>query len=149
MSQLHVRVTPSGAAAAFARAVADIWFDGAADNDPPGECPIPATDDLIGSEAYEETLDGACLVQYLEFPESTLHVSSEEYLVSPGRTGVGQGTRGISTVRSLRARTDLMSRSSEPTSHPDHTTESMTSPWTTESGATTARCPATVRLANR
>jgi cysteinyl-tRNA synthetase len=59
-----------------------VWFDGAADNDPPGDCPLPPTDDLVDTEAYEATLDGACLLQYLEFPESTLHVSSEEYLVS-------------------------------------------------------------------
>ncbi len=59
-----------------------VWFDGAADNDPPGDCPLPPTDDLVDTETYEATLDGACLMQYLEFPESTLHVSSEEYLVS-------------------------------------------------------------------
>jgi cysteinyl-tRNA synthetase len=59
-----------------------VWFDGAADNDPPGDCPLPPTDDLVDTEAYEATLDGACLQQYLEFPESTLHVSSEEYLIS-------------------------------------------------------------------
>jgi len=40
----------------------------------------------------------------------------------------GQGTTGTSTVRSLRALTDLKSRSVGPTSHPDHTTESTTSP---------------------
>ena len=43
-------------------------------------------------------------------------------------SGGGQGTTGISTVRSLRALTDLTSRSVGPTSHPDHTTESTTSP---------------------
>ena len=59
-----------------------VWFDGAADNDPPGDCPLPTTDDLVDTAAYEATLDGGCLLQYLEFPESTLHVSSEEYLGS-------------------------------------------------------------------
>jgi cysteinyl-tRNA synthetase len=57
-----------------------VWFDGAADNDPPGDCPLPATDEMIETEAYEATLTDPCLRQYLEFPESTLHVSSEEYL---------------------------------------------------------------------
>jgi len=59
-----------------------VWFDGAADNDPPGDCPLPATDELIDTDQYETSLSEACLQQYLEFPDSTLHVSSEEYLVS-------------------------------------------------------------------
>ena len=59
-----------------------VWFDGAADNDPPGDCPLPATDELIDTEEYEASLSKACLRQYLEFPDSTLHVSSEDYLVS-------------------------------------------------------------------
>lgn len=66
-----------------------------------------------------------------------------------GAQGRGQWATAISTVMSLRALTDLTSRSSWPTSHPDQTTESTTSPRTTASGATTERCPATVRLANR
>jgi cysteinyl-tRNA synthetase len=59
-----------------------VWFDGGADNEPPGDCPLPLTDDLVDTEAYQATLDGACLLHYLELPDSTLHVSSEEYLVS-------------------------------------------------------------------
>ena len=59
-----------------------VWFDGAADNDPPGDCQLPETDDLIDTEVYERTLSDKCLSQYFEFPESTLHVSSEEYLAS-------------------------------------------------------------------
>ena len=59
-----------------------VWFDGAADNDPPGDCPLPETDALIDTAAYENMLSDDCLRQYTEFPESTLHVSSEEYLVS-------------------------------------------------------------------
>jgi cysteinyl-tRNA synthetase len=59
-----------------------VWFDGAADNDPPGDCPLPATDELIDTEEFEATLSEACLQQYLDFPDSTLHVSSEEYLIS-------------------------------------------------------------------
>jgi cysteinyl-tRNA synthetase len=59
-----------------------VWFDGAADNDPPGDCPLPKTDDLVDTEEYERSLSERCLQQYVEFPESTLHVSSEEYLES-------------------------------------------------------------------
>ena len=59
-----------------------VWFDGAADNNPPGDCPLPATDELIDTEEYEATLSEECLQQYLEFQDSTLHVSSEDYLVS-------------------------------------------------------------------
>jgi len=57
-----------------------IWFDGGADNDPPGDCPLPRTGAEIGTQAYKESLSPACLRQYEEFPESTLHVSSQEYL---------------------------------------------------------------------
>jgi len=59
-----------------------VWFDGAADNDPPGDCGLPPTDDLIDTADYEATLSDPCLQQYLEFPDSTLHVSSQEYLES-------------------------------------------------------------------
>jgi len=58
-----------------------IWFDGAADNDPPGDCPLPRTDADIETDEYVESLSEACRHQYEEFPESTLHVSSEEYLL--------------------------------------------------------------------
>ncbi|MDH3754100.1 MAG: endo alpha-1,4 polygalactosaminidase [Acidimicrobiia bacterium] len=57
-----------------------VWFDGAADNDPPGDCPLPRTDDLIDTPAYEASLSDGCLRLYDELPDSTLHVSSEEYL---------------------------------------------------------------------
>jgi cysteinyl-tRNA synthetase len=56
------------------------WFDGAADNDPPGDCPLPRTDADIDSKAYIRSLSRKCRKQYKEFPDSTLHVSSEEYL---------------------------------------------------------------------
>jgi cysteinyl-tRNA synthetase len=59
-----------------------VWFDGAADNDPPGDCQLPETDDLVNTEEYESSLSDDCLRQYSEFPDSTLHVSSEEYLAS-------------------------------------------------------------------
>ena len=57
-----------------------VWFDGGADNDPPGDCPLPRTEQDIDTEAYGASLSDACRRQYEEFPESTLHVSSEEYL---------------------------------------------------------------------
>ena len=57
-----------------------IWFDGGADNEPPGDCPLPRTDADIDSEKYREGLSAECRRQYDQFPESTLHVSSEEYL---------------------------------------------------------------------
>lgn len=57
-----------------------VWFDGAADNDPPGDCPLPRTDADIETETYRESLSPKCRRQYEEFPDSTLHVSSEEYL---------------------------------------------------------------------
>ncbi len=59
-----------------------VWFDGGADNEPPGDCPLPATDDAVESDGYVQSLSDQCRRQYDEFPESTLHVSSEEYLAA-------------------------------------------------------------------
>ncbi len=56
------------------------WFDGGADNNPEGDCPLPRTDADIDSTAYYDSLPPACQRQFDKFPESTLHVSSEEYL---------------------------------------------------------------------
>ena len=56
------------------------WFDGAANNDPPGDCPLPRTDDDIETEAYVESLSEKCRQMHDKFPDSTLHVSSEEYI---------------------------------------------------------------------
>jgi cysteinyl-tRNA synthetase len=57
-----------------------VWFDGGADNDPPGDCPLPRTDADVDTEAYRQSLSRACRRQYDRYPDSTLHVSSEEYL---------------------------------------------------------------------
>lgn len=57
-----------------------VWFDGGADNDPPGDCPLPRTEADIDSPAYVASLSEACRTQYEAYPESTLHVSSEWYL---------------------------------------------------------------------
>ena len=57
-----------------------VWFDGGADNDPPGDCPLPRLESQLESDAYYEELSPACQRQYDEFPDSTLHVSSEWYL---------------------------------------------------------------------
>jgi cysteinyl-tRNA synthetase len=57
-----------------------VWFDGGADNDPPGDCPLPRTEADIDTEEYRLSLSDECGRQYDEFPESTLHVSSDEYL---------------------------------------------------------------------
>ena len=56
------------------------WFDGGADNMPPGDCPLPARRRDVESEAYLATLSPICRRQHDAFPESTLHMSSEEYL---------------------------------------------------------------------
>jgi cysteinyl-tRNA synthetase, unknown class len=57
-----------------------VWFDGGADNDPPGDCSLPRTDADVDTSAYRDTLSDACRIQYDTYPDSTLHVSSEEYL---------------------------------------------------------------------
>ncbi|MFC1878850.1 endo alpha-1,4 polygalactosaminidase [Chloroflexota bacterium] len=56
------------------------WFDGSADNDPPGDCPLPRGEDDIESDEYIESLSPDCLRLFEEFPDSTLHVSSESYI---------------------------------------------------------------------
>jgi cysteinyl-tRNA synthetase len=57
-----------------------VWFDGGADNEPPGDCPLPRTEQDIDTDEYRESLSAECQRQFDQFPESTLHVSSEEYL---------------------------------------------------------------------
>jgi cysteinyl-tRNA synthetase len=57
-----------------------VWFDGAADNDPPGDCPLPRTEADVETDEYVESLPDGCRRMYEEFSDSTLHVSSEWYL---------------------------------------------------------------------
>ncbi|MBN2303922.1 MAG: endo alpha-1,4 polygalactosaminidase [Anaerolineae bacterium] len=58
-----------------------IWFDGGADGAfAEGDCPLPATDAAIDTPAYYESLPEPCRALYDLYPDSTLHVSSEEYL---------------------------------------------------------------------
>ncbi|MCP3682869.1 MAG: hypothetical protein GY861_09285 [bacterium] len=57
-----------------------VWFDGGADGNPEGDCPLPATDEDIETEEYEDSLSKECLNTYFDLPEGTLHVSSEEYI---------------------------------------------------------------------
>ncbi len=56
------------------------WFDGSADNDPGGDCPLPRTEDDVESDEYVAMLSEDCLYLYETYTESTLHVSSESYL---------------------------------------------------------------------
>jgi cysteinyl-tRNA synthetase len=67
-------------AAIDAIAQEQVWFDGGADNDPPGDCPLPRTDAEVDTKAYRNSLSRLCRRTYDRYPESTLHVSSEEYL---------------------------------------------------------------------
>lgn len=57
------------------------WFDGGAENEPTkGDCPLPNTDNDINTAAYYNSLSAVCREIYTEFPDSTLHVSTEGYL---------------------------------------------------------------------
>jgi endo-alpha-1,4-polygalactosaminidase (GH114 family) len=56
------------------------WFDGAADNNPPGDCPLPRTEAEKDSRAYLRRLSPGCRRMYIDHPNSTLHMSSQEYL---------------------------------------------------------------------
>lgn len=66
-------------AAVDAIAQEQIWFDGGAEGIE-GDCPLPATDDDIETTAYIESLSPPCRALHDQYPDSTLHVSSEEYL---------------------------------------------------------------------
>jgi cysteinyl-tRNA synthetase len=57
-----------------------VWFDGGADNDPPGDCPLPRTETDISTTNYIESLSPPCRQQYETFTDSTLYVSSEWYI---------------------------------------------------------------------
>jgi cysteinyl-tRNA synthetase len=57
-----------------------VWFDGGADNHPPGDCPLPATDADVDSPGYRASLSPACRRIYDRYPDSTLHVTSDSYL---------------------------------------------------------------------
>jgi len=57
-----------------------IWFDGGADNDPPGDCPLPRTEADIDTKEYYNSLSEPCRTYYDTHPDGTLHTSSEEYL---------------------------------------------------------------------
>lgn len=70
----------SYAAIVDAIAQEQVWFDGGAGNVPPGDCPLPRLDSDVESDAYYGALSAECRRQHDQYPESTLHVSSESYL---------------------------------------------------------------------
>ena len=57
-----------------------MWFDGGADNDPPGDCPLPESEGDIDTDKYLESLPPRCRSCAENEPDSPLHVSTEEYL---------------------------------------------------------------------
>lgn len=57
-----------------------VWYDGGSDNRPKGDCPLPATDADIETLAYINSLSRLCRQQHEDYPDSTLHVSSAEYI---------------------------------------------------------------------
>jgi cysteinyl-tRNA synthetase len=57
-----------------------VWFDGAADNHPPGDCPLPATEASVDTDGYRASLPRECLRQFDTYSNSTLHASTEHYL---------------------------------------------------------------------
>jgi len=63
-----------------AMAQEQVWFDGGADNDPPGDCPLPRTEDDVDTDDYLDSLSAPCRRYVESEPDSPLHVSSEEYL---------------------------------------------------------------------
>jgi cysteinyl-tRNA synthetase len=63
-----------------AQAQEQVWFDGAANDKPPGDCPLPERDADIESRAYVNSLSNPCRRLHNRYPDSTLHVSSEDYL---------------------------------------------------------------------
>lgn len=58
-----------------------VWFDGSALGEPEGDCPLPPTEEDIESEEYVASLSPGCRRMHDALPESTLHMSSESYLI--------------------------------------------------------------------
>lgn len=56
-----------------------VWFDGGAETIA-GDCPLPRMIDDIESAAYVDSLTDECRWLYENFEDSTLYMSSEEYL---------------------------------------------------------------------
>jgi cysteinyl-tRNA synthetase len=57
-----------------------VWFDGGGDDEPPGDCPLPATDEDVETEDYYNSLPPECRRLFDYDPKSTFHISSEEYI---------------------------------------------------------------------
>jgi hypothetical protein len=53
-----------------------VWFDGGAGNDPPGDCPLAETDDDVDTDDYVDPLSEACRRDVESEPDSPLHVSN-------------------------------------------------------------------------
>jgi cysteinyl-tRNA synthetase len=57
-----------------------VWFDGGADNDPPGDCPLPASNEEVNTDDYLASLPEPCRAYVEDDPDSTLNSSTEEYV---------------------------------------------------------------------
>lgn len=57
-----------------------VWFDGGVDNNPPGDCPLPQSDDDVDTRSYLESLSPRCRSYVQNDPDSPLRVSTEEHL---------------------------------------------------------------------
>lgn len=57
-----------------------VWFDGGADNEPPGDCPLPQSDEDVDTDEYLDSLSDVCRSYAKNEPDSPLHVSTESYL---------------------------------------------------------------------
>jgi cysteinyl-tRNA synthetase len=60
-----------------------VWFDGAADNNPPGDCPLPATNADVDTDAYRDSLPALCLRQYAAAHARGKAVLTVDYAVRP------------------------------------------------------------------
>ena len=45
-----------------------VWFDGGADNEPPGDCPLPRTDAEVDTPAYRDSLSEVCRAPVRHLP---------------------------------------------------------------------------------
>jgi cysteinyl-tRNA synthetase len=57
-----------------------VWFEGGPNNNPPGDCPLPAADDDVDTSRYLGSLSAACRALYEQFATGTLHTSSQSHL---------------------------------------------------------------------
>jgi len=79
----------------------DIWFTGA-DGGPDGDCPVPRTQDDVGSAAYKASLSAACRKAFRRSGSGAMHAVGYDAIVPMLKIAAGRGL-SVFTVDYARA----------------------------------------------